>query len=237
MNTDTPLPPNTIRDRTDAPHAFTTDELADLGKKLQAFRREQTQVEAQFDSTKADYKARLSKIATDQDDTGRKISDGFEMRPVDALVTFHDPQQNRKTFRREDTGDVIREEGMTELDYNLPLFRNKDNKDATEPELPAVVTGVDDQGDITEHANAEEPAGTPLGDALDKVAALSEAPLLDLDLSNVTAEGHLLTNFRKAAKAAGWSEPQIAMLKTQLQSCDTVSRMKEVLQPHCNPIE
>ena len=231
-------PGDTLREKCLAPYKFTTEEIGELGKQLSATSKDAKRVEAELSSIKKEYAAKLETIELTADSICRKLDDGFEMREAFAIVTFNDPTKGRKVYRHEDSGEFIREEAMSHADFQLPMFRAADGTDATQPELPAaeIVTALDEEGDVTEHANAEEPAGTPLAEALDQAASLSEAPLLKLDLSKYTAEGHLLTAYRKAAVFAGWQEAQIAMLKTQLQACDTVSRMREVLAPHCQPV-
>ncbi len=234
------LPADTVRERTQAPYHYTAAELGELGKKLANTRRDAGRLEAELSSIKKDYSSRLETVELEQDSICRKLEDGFEMREAMALVTMNDPATGRKTYRHEASGEVIREEAMSFSDSAPPLFRNGDNQDATAP-------GADEETQ-TEQPNDEpseediaaatdgKPAVTSVGTALDQAASVSEAPLLNLDLTGVTAEGHLLTMYNKAAKAAGWTTVQISMLKTQLQACETVSRMKECLQPHCAPI-
>lgn len=54
MNTtDTTLPPNTIREKTQAPFHFTPRELGELGKKLSSTRKDAAQLDAELASIKA----------------------------------------------------------------------------------------------------------------------------------------------------------------------------------------
>lgn len=237
MNTEATLPPDTIREKTQARYEFNPEETGLLGKSLANTTRETNRLEDELNSIKQDFKTKLAKVELEKSSLCRKITDGYEMREAFALVTFNDPSKGRKTYRHEDNGEFIREEAMTQADSQLPMFINADGQDATLTENDDPLGG---EPFLNEEPTAEDIAGatadpvtTPVGDALDQAASLTETKLLTLDLAKYEVEGALLTAFKKAARAADWTEPQISLLATQLKAVDSVKRMKEVLAPHC----
>lgn len=84
----------------DARHTFTDAEMSALGVHASRSHREYERTEEEFKSAKKDWQAKLDRIALDRDGVLRKLGDGFEMRPVNAVVRFHFPEKGRKTFYR-----------------------------------------------------------------------------------------------------------------------------------------
>jgi hypothetical protein len=116
-----------------AQHLFTGEEQQTLAKSLVARMQEYSQSEAELDSIKQDYKAKLTRIETDRDTIAQKIRDGFEMRPCDAIVLFNTPSNGRKSYFQKGAvdpetkaptcGAFVREECMSGPDFqrSLPL--------------------------------------------------------------------------------------------------------------------
>lgn len=246
------IPPNTVREKTQASYKFTIEELAALGTRLSHTRRDMTRVESELDSIKQDYKVKLSTIELEQDSLCRKLDDGFEMRDAAAIVTFNVPRAGRKVYCHEDTGEFIKEEAMTHADFQLPMFRNGDGQDATAPtdaelevkDYPHVQPGEgaeflstdgegtkEDLGRIVDVPNAGE---TPLAAALNSAAVNTEQPRIvieDFDGAKWTV-AKLMKAFRTGAKEAGWPEAAISALKAGIFKCETVPAAKELLRPH-----
>ena len=126
--------PDTVIEKTQARYHFTVEEIGALGKRLSSARRDMSRIEGELDSIKQDYKGKFATVELEQDSLCRKLDDGYEMREASAVVTFNDPAKGRKTYRHEESGEYIREEPMTHADWNLPLFRTPEGKDATEAE-------------------------------------------------------------------------------------------------------
>lgn len=261
MTTETPLtksiatalPPNTVREKCQAKYTFTVEEIGELGRSLQSARRDYQRIDEELDSIKAQYKAKLTAAELAQDEFGRKLDDGFEMREAFAIVTFNDPKKGRKTYRHEDTGEYIHEEAMNYEDWQLPIFRDPDGKDAMVPPGP---TGVhigegeprtaaeveeflnthdgegrqEDLGNIKDVPNAGK---TPLAAALDSAAVNTEQPpflLPGFGLDDWNPGG-LIKAFRLGAKKAGWSEAAISAMRAQLFAIDNIPAMKALLRP------
>lgn len=250
--TSTPdLPPNTIREHTQAKYSFTVEELAALGSQLSHSFRDKARVESELDSIKQDYKTKISTIELAQDNIRRKLDDGFEMRDAAAMVTFNDPDSGRKTYRHEGSGEVIRTDLMTASDFQLPMFRNPDGKDATEPDgkffvgneevdpetLRPFLDTESGEGTREDLGRIEDVPGagqTSVGDALNSAAVQTEQP--QIVIANWGLEdwklGALRKAFRIAANKVGWPEAAISPIDEALKGCDSVEAAKELLRPH-----
>jgi len=118
-----------------ARYNFSDAEIRQIALKMAGSASEYTSTEAEFASVKADFKAKLERIELDRDTLTQKIRDGFEMRPVQAVVWYNHPTPGRKTFfavvgNAADGSPMIasaetsiREEAMDATDFqrDLPL--------------------------------------------------------------------------------------------------------------------
>lgn len=219
-----------------APYRFTTEEQAELGKKIALRMRERADLEEQLGSIKADYKSKLESCDLSQSSLARKIQDGFEMRDTEVVIHFNSPAPGRKSIYDRQTSNFIKEE---EMDYDdkqrtLPL------KEATKP-APATPAVAEQE---PEHVAIDEPepvltmgnegAGeTNLGDKLDQAAAQTEAPKIVLDLTKEDwKSGVLVKAAKKAMKAAGWTAVQISTLVAVLNKAYGIQEMIDSLRPH-----
>lgn len=240
--------PDTVKTRTQAQYKFTPSELADLGKKLATTRKDMARVESELDSIKQDFKGKLAAIELEQDRLCRKLDDGFEMVEVPAIITFNDPSQGRKTYRNEETGELIREEPMSPADWQLPMFQEPIEETPALPLVPGEpVTQLprhetlEDGSTITRkttkvaNPTASSPIGaTNLGNVLDMTVAGTEAPLLEMDLTNggkSFTSSSFMRSFKKAAFGR-WTDPQISTMESKLREKDTVSAMVDMIRPH-----
>lgn len=241
------LPPNTVREKTQASYKFTNDELAALGIRLSHTRRDYSRIEAELKSIAQDYKGKLSTVELEQDALCRKLDDGFEMRDAAALVTFNDPTSGRKTYRHEGSGEFIKEEAMQYADYQLPMFRTQDGKDATEPEPTPESTILaqheadfenthDGEGTKEDLGRIEDVPGagqTNLGEALNSAAVKTEQPQMVIGgfgLDDWNQKG-LTKAFVSSATQAGWSKPAISAMRAQILALDNVAAIKDLLRP------
>ncbi len=165
-----------------------------------------------------------------------KMRDGFEMRPTVARILFNTPHIGRKTFVRDDSGEMIREEAMTFADQERPLFKDKNGQDATKPadpgEEPMSETEAAEVFGMTE--GGEDACQTPIGEAIDQAASQSDQP--KIVLPNLGASdwepNALVKAAKKAAKEAGWPVAAIALLSDTLKKADGVIAMQATLRPH-----
>lgn len=66
----------------------------------------------------AEYASRLSVAKEQINQLSNKVASGFEMRDVECLVEFHEPERNKKRLTRSDTGERW-VEPMNDVDFNL----------------------------------------------------------------------------------------------------------------------
>lgn len=242
------LAPDTVRETIQAQHKFSIDETLKLKDDLLAAIANENQIEAELASCKAEFKSRTEKATLEKDSILRRLTDGFDMRPTRAIIVFNQPEHGRKTFIREDNGDIIRDEPMSHADWQLPMFRNPDGKDALESTdaAPAGAPGeivdaefdntVDGEGTKEDLGRIEDVPGagqTNIGDALNGAAVKTEQPQLVIGgfgLDDWTGKG-LLTAFVTGATNAGWSKASISAMRGQIKAMDNVDAIKELLKP------
>ena len=115
-------------------YRFTGEELIDLGQLAAGYQRTRDEYEAQLTSIKSDYKGKIEGSESNRDGCFRKMTDGYEMRDVQAVVEFNAPKKGRKTLflldedAEDKKGVKIGEEGMTQADLQMTL----DESDAKE---------------------------------------------------------------------------------------------------------
>ncbi len=68
------------------------------------------------------FKDRLDGLAEQQRDLAKVIGDRVEERMVACVVEYHAPCEGTKRVVRTDTGEVVREEPMTDAEKQLNLF-------------------------------------------------------------------------------------------------------------------
>lgn len=239
--TETPIP-DIVRETIQAQHKFSDPEKLKLNERLIQSMDAQDQIDREFDSVKQEFKSRIEKAQLETDVLRGKLRDGFEMRATRAIVSFNTPEHGRKTFVREDTGEIIRDEAMSHADFNRPLFRNGDGKDATEPEPADTILAQHEadfenthEGEGTKDDLEVDPtaAKTNLGEALDSAAIKTDQPQILLGgfgLDDWNQKG-LTKAFVVAATAAGWSKPAISAMRAQILALDNVAAIKDLLRP------
>lgn len=241
--------PDIVRESIQAPHEFNVEETLKLKDDLLAAIRNEAQIDAEFASVKSEFKSRTEKAILEKDSILRKLTDGFEMRATRAVVLFNQPEHGRKTYVRDDNGEMIRDEPMSHADFNRPLFRNKDGKDATEPtdaelaakDYPHVQPGeefqnTEGEGTAEDLGRVEDVPGagtTSVGEALNGAAIQTEQP--KILIAGWGMEDWSLKGLRKAFRVAAskvWPEAAISPIDEALKKCETVEVAKELLRPH-----
>lgn len=217
-----------------APYHFTPEEIAGMNIEL---RDGLTQIDTLNDQKKQamqDFKLRIDGIHNRTKQLVIKLNSGTETRPLEARVEFN-TQANKKKFFHPTTGEFIREDDMQPADWQLPMFKKApDGKEVPGPEAATVAERTAKKPAT---APKSSPAGaTSVGDALDKAAADTQAPLLLLDLTGDDYEHVALTKaFKKAAKTAKWTKLQISLVMDRLRECDTIKKMLDTLRPFTTP--
>lgn len=225
-------PKETITETIKAPHKFSDAELLELGKQMLSARRNLQQIEGEFEAIKEDYKSKIKNAELSIDSFCRKMEDGFEMRDVRALITFHSPRHGWKTLANADTGALIKEEPMTPYDYERPLFNEEETVPQTEPEPEHFDATTGDGQHEASTPGGEDAGTTPIGEVLDNTAAKTDQPQVSIPDFESKDVGGLWKAFRKAASEAGWPKAAISVIVDQLKTATSVDDAKRILRPH-----
>lgn len=76
---------------------------------------------AELDRIKADYKARLAAIESEEAMLRGCVQSGYEMREYLCFWEYDKPRPGRKTLRKREGGDLVAEEDMTEHDRQMVM--------------------------------------------------------------------------------------------------------------------
>lgn len=222
-----------VKESIQAPYVFTEGEITAMSTSLRGFLQTVETLTDQKKQSAADFKLRIDGAANSIKQLRLKLDSGQETRALEALVTF-DPKAGKKQFHHPATGAFIREEEMSPFDYQLPMFKPAENG-----EVPATPGSTDVPVNKARKSKpakapaANEPGTTSVGDVMDNAASKLDAPQIVLDLTKEDWE-HVALNraFKKAAKIAQWTAPQISLMQDRLRECSTVEAMIETLRPH-----
>jgi len=94
-------------------YTFTRDELVQIARDQARQHGELKKAEEEFESVKSAYKKRTTRIAADIADCTRKVSSGYEMRPVECLALKFRPDNDSCMIVRTDNGRVIRKRRLS----------------------------------------------------------------------------------------------------------------------------
>jgi len=106
---------------------FTQDQLRTLGKELAEGQIKLRQMEDDKKMVMDEWKAKISFQEASITSLSNKVSSGYEYRDMACTATLNEPVKGQKTVRRDDNGEIVRIEEMTDAD--LTLF--PDDEDAT----------------------------------------------------------------------------------------------------------
>lgn len=225
-----------------APYQFTPEERARMSEELRGFLDKIDATKDQQKAANADFKLRIQNDETAAKALRLKLGNGTESRPVKARVEFEVEKRIKHLFHPE-SGELIRTDPMQPADFQLPMFLPVEDgkKEVVAPAgAQDVPTGPSAPKPAKKGKKAPE-TGAPgdnagqsnVGAALNAAAALTDVPKLKLSFDPTTADHVAITRgFVKCAKAAGWNEVQIGVIKDALRACDSEPKMLEVLQPH-----
>jgi hypothetical protein len=99
------------------------NEKQDLSEKLVRMLLETEEAEESRSEFMTDWKARMESLTKLVKRYTNMLAKGYEYRDIDCRVMYNTPHSGWKTLFRPDTGEVVREEQMTddERQENLPL--------------------------------------------------------------------------------------------------------------------
>lgn len=104
------------------PCALTDEEVQSRGRMLSETIWEIDDTEAARTSAMKKFKERLTGLNEQQRKLATAIRERVEKRMVQCAVLFHDPCEGIKRVVRLDTGEMVREEPMTDSEKQLNLF-------------------------------------------------------------------------------------------------------------------
>ena len=121
---------------------YTDAQITDLMRLANLARKEYAALEAQLESAKEDYKAKMSAQELKLSDAMNRADRGFEMRSCEAVVEFNSPAKGRKTYyvhepanMGDGKGPFIREEDMSASDMQTDFIADKKPSTEQQPGL------------------------------------------------------------------------------------------------------
>jgi hypothetical protein len=136
---------------------YSNPERLELGKKLSETFNDLTQINADLDRVKADFKAKVTARESEIVDLSNKVSTGFHITEVKCLWEMDTPKTGVKELIRLDTGETVEMTDMTNSDKQgeLPLSAEvtADGKIVQPATAP---TGVEKDGSVTVPADSEK---------------------------------------------------------------------------------
>ena len=111
-------------------HVFSVEEIADLNKNFHQAIKQVRSVETEFDSVKANYKARTAEAEAIAERLSTTIDAGFEMRQTKCVVVFRVKDRKKDYYLESDVENdqlvkgakVMLTEDMTDEDLQTELF-------------------------------------------------------------------------------------------------------------------
>lgn len=93
------------------------EEKAESAHSLAEKVREYNEVENEAKGVAAEYRDRLKAMDTVIRQTAKIVETGQEERPVIVQIDYHQPEQGKKTYIRQDTFEVLKVEDMGPYDH------------------------------------------------------------------------------------------------------------------------
>lgn len=97
-------------------YVLSAGELRQAGEELARATREAIACETDKKTAAAVYKARAEAAQASCAALSLKITQGYEMRDLECVVYYQQPRAGMKQIVRPDTGEVVREEPMTQTE-------------------------------------------------------------------------------------------------------------------------
>jgi hypothetical protein len=133
---------------------YTSEEMDEKRDRLSASILEYDKCEDEKAEVAKTYNENLKALRVEMRSLSRAINRKGEDRPVDCVVEFHNPEIGFKTTIRTDTGEIVRQEPMTDDERQENLFeetdalsRMYDAPDTREIPPPPPETNNDHEGD------------------------------------------------------------------------------------------
>ena len=112
---------------------LTVDEVAMYGRQLAGVAESYDEVEERKADVAKDFKEQLQNLRGEIRRLARLVRTKKEKRTVSCGIAFHTPAVGAKTIVRIDTGEIVREEPMTEVEMQERLFEDPPQAAKGEP--------------------------------------------------------------------------------------------------------
>lgn len=222
-----------------ADYKFTDSEKLVLGQQLAGLMQKKEEIAAKKKDLVAQMNALEQGCTAEIKGTSNKLHSGFEVRPTECHILFHDPEKGQKSFFALGTLDRVKTEIMLSSDYEqeLPMEdlppaappvadapkKGRGKKaQATEPESQPAAAGAPAVDPSLEEAptgatsiptaGTGEEGTTSLSDALQAAAAGKSLPKVAVDLSPDFPADKARATWRKAARKQGWPEAAVDLI-------------------------
>ena len=123
------MPPRLIKTTEYLRHTFTQDERLKMGDELAGAHNRLASIGDEETVVKAKFKERISTVEQTINALSRDLSNGWTMQNVECALSYGEPNPLEVTYRRADTGDVVKVRPMEpdEMQEELPLEESARN--------------------------------------------------------------------------------------------------------------
>lgn len=123
-----PIPSATKPTERQCKYKFNDPELLAIGKSLAESNERLSALEEEKKRITSDFGARIAGVEADISIAVNSMRSGYEYRMLPCTEYLDDPKKGRKTIVRDDTGEKVYEENMTEQDNQFVLDLNEPAK-------------------------------------------------------------------------------------------------------------
>lgn len=141
-------PPEPVIEHIDSRYDFNITEIGELARKMALANQRAIELEEKKKQLSKDYAAQVEAAQAEANVLGQKISNGYEMRETECVVTF-DPKSSTKFYHRKRDGEYVRSAEMTRRDFELSLpfekAKKAEEKDAGKENVGEALAAAESQ--------------------------------------------------------------------------------------------
>lgn len=115
-----PKQPDPVIEQIEVRYNFTIEEIGEIARKMSAANQRVQEFEERKKQQAADLKAQIDLAQAEVNSLAWKVSNGYEMRMTDCVVTF-DPKNESKDYHVKRTGEFVTRRAMDRRDFELSL--------------------------------------------------------------------------------------------------------------------
>jgi len=112
---------------------LTSEELIAAGRELASAQTEVRQLEDDFKGVRDEWKARISAVEARITTSANRIGRGYDLRPVECVVIYDQPDPGMKSCFRQDTSERVWVREMTESDRQMIIQFEEEQEEVTSP--------------------------------------------------------------------------------------------------------